>query len=143
MDRLSPNGVYKLDFPAEVHALSVISDTLTAIIKQIEGLPEQEMAAYNVVLSVHEICTNIIEHAYGNQGGRIEIVVQLNGATGRLRIDLYDTGQSFALENVPEPDLDDAPIRGYGLFIVHKLMDEVSYSSDSVKNHWRLGKKLL
>jgi serine/threonine-protein kinase RsbW len=143
MDQLNLNGLYKLDLPAEVHVLPVISDTLTAILKQVEAIAEPETTIYNVVLSVHEICTNIIEHAYGQQGGRIELIIQVNNSSGQLAIDLYDTGRPFTPEDVPEPDLDDVPIRGYGLFIVYQLMDQVSYSSDPDKNHWRLEKNVL
>ena len=95
------------------------------------------------MLSVHEICTNIIEHAYDNKGGRIEIAIYLDEQSGVLTIDLFDKGHSFDLEAVPQPDLDDVPIRGYGLFLVRELMDTVTYSSASEKNHWRLVKRLF
>ena len=62
---------------------------------------------------------------------------------GHLLVDLFDQGRSFDLANVPQPDLDSAPIRGYGLFLVHELMDDVNYTPNHERNHWRLVKHLF
>ena len=143
MDQFTANGYFRLDVPASVKSLPVVSNTFTAILEQVKALPEPETATYNVILSVHEICTNIIEHAYENKGGRIEITIQLDEASGQLTVDLFDNGKSFDLTAVPQPDFDNAPIRGYGLFLVHELMDSVTYSPAHKKNHWRLQKQLI
>ncbi len=135
--------VFRLDIPAAFKYLNVVSGNLTAVLEQVEGLPERELLTYNVTLAVHEICTNIVEHAYAGEGGRIKIEILLNGESDILIVDLYDTGQSFNLAATPEPDLDNAPVRGYGLFLVHELMDEVTYQPGRNQNHWRLSKRLL
>lgn len=143
MDQTRQNGYFRLDIPAVVNSLPVVSNIFTAILEQIAEIPERETMTYNVLLSVHEICTNIIEHAYENKGGRIEIDIQMDEQSGDLTVDLFDKGRTFELANVPQPDLDSAPIRGYGLFLVRELMDEVSYSPVHEKNHWRLVKRLF
>jgi serine/threonine-protein kinase RsbW len=143
MDQFRANGYFRLDVPAIVKSLPVVSNTFTAILEQMKEMPERETATYNVILSVHEICTNIIEHAYENKGGRIEITIQLDEPSGKLTVDLFDGGKPFDLAAVPQPDLDNAPIRGYGLFLVQELMDSVTYSSAKKKNHWRLEKQLI
>lgn len=142
MEQPQSNGYFRLDIPAVVTSLPVISSIFTSILEQVDGIPNRETGTYNIVLSVHEICTNIIEHAYENKGGRIEIEIRLD-ESGMLTIDLFDQGRSFDLEAVPQPDLDDAPIRGYGLFLVHELMDSVTYASSNRKNHWRLTKRVF
>lgn len=143
MDQIRKNGYFRLDIPAVVNSLPVVSNTFSAILEQVDGIPERETATYNILLSVHEICTNIIEHAYENKGGRIEIDIQLDEQSGILTVDLFDNGRSFELADVPQPDLDSAPIRGYGLFLVHELMDEVSYLPAHEKNQWRLVKRIF
>ena len=143
MEQTRKNGYFRLDIPAAVNSLPVVSNTFSAILEQVGGIPERETITYNILLSVHEICTNIIEHAYENKGGRIEIDVQMDEQSGVLTIDLFDNGRSFNLTDVPQPDLDSAPIRGYGLFLVHELMDDVSYTSTREKNHWRLLKRVF
>lgn len=143
MDQIRKNGYFRLDVPAVVNSLPVVSNLFSAILEQIAGIPERETTTYNVLLSVHEICTNIIEHAYENKGGRIEIDIQMDEQSGVLTVDLFDKGRSFNLADVSKPDLDSAPVRGYGLFLVHELMDEVAYFPVDEKNHWRLVKRVF
>ena len=143
MAQTRKNGYFQLDVPAVVNSLPVVSNAFSAILEQINELPEKEIITYNVMLAVHEICTNIIEHAYENKGGRIAIDIQLDEQSGVLTVDLFDQGRSFDLANVPQPDLDSAPIRGYGLFLVRELMDDVNYTPNHERNHWRLVKHLF
>jgi serine/threonine-protein kinase RsbW len=143
MDQTLKNGQFRLEIPAVVNSLPVVSDTFSAILGQIAEIPNKETMTYNILLSVHEICTNIIEHAYENKGGQIEIDIQLDEQSGVLTVDLFDKGRSFELAEVPQPDLDSAPIRGYGLFLVHELMDKVAYFPGKEKNHWQLVKRIL
>jgi len=142
MVRDSDKTVFRLDMPATFKHLNVVSGLLTAVLEQVNGLEDREAMTYNVILAVHEICTNIVEHAYGNAGGRIKLVVSIEEESGRLVVELSDTGRSFNMAATPEPDLDNAPIRGYGLFIVHELMDEVTYKPGRGLNEWRLVKTL-
>ena len=143
MAQTSENGYFRLDIPAVANALPVVSNTFSAILEQVAEIPERETTTYNVLLSVHEICINIIEHAYESKGGRIEIGIQMDVQSRVLQVDLFDKGRSFDLTAVPQPDLDSAPVRGYGLFLVHELMDDVSYAPEPERNHWRLVKRLL
>jgi serine/threonine-protein kinase RsbW len=143
MEKTRKNGHFRLAIPAVVSSLPVISDTFSAILGQIADIPDREAMTYNILLSVHEICTNIIEHAYENKGGQIEIDIEFDEQLGVLTVDLFDIGRSFELADVPQPDLDSAPIRGYGLFLVHELMDEVSYTPSQEKNHWQLVKRIF
>jgi serine/threonine-protein kinase RsbW len=143
MDQISKNGHFRLEIPAVVNSLPIVSDTFSAILGQIAEIPDREAMTYNVLLSVHEICTNMIEHAYENKGGQIEIDIQLDEQSGVLAVDLFDEGRSFELADVPQPDLASAPIRGYGLFLVHELMDKVTYFPGQEKNHWQLIKRIL
>ncbi len=142
MDGESPNVTFQLNIPASFRFLNVVSSSITAVLEQVNGLSERDNLTYNIILAVHEVCANIVEHAYGGEDGRIQINVALNETENRLIVDLLDTGRSFDLSEMAQPDLDMAPIRGYGLFLVHELMDKVTYKPGDKKNHWRLTKKL-
>lgn len=142
MDGESPNVTFQLNIPASFRFLNVVSSSITAVLEQVNGLSERDNLTYNIILAVHEVCANIVEHAYGSEDGRIQINVALNETENRLIVDLLDTGRSFDLSEMAQPDLDMAPIRGYGLFLVHELMDKVTYKPGDKKNHWRLTKKL-
>ena len=143
MDQANRNIDFRFEIPATFKYLNVVSNSLTAILEQVDDLPERANLTYNIVLAVHEVCTNIVEHAYAGNGGKIKIDVCLDEQSRSLRVDLYDTGQPFDLTEVAPPNLDEAPVRGYGLFLVQELMDEVTYKSGQENNHWRLTKHLL
>jgi serine/threonine-protein kinase RsbW len=109
----------------------------------VAGLQQRDMVTYNVELAVYEACTNIVEHAYGKAGGRIEVTVTLASLPNRLIVDLVDFGVGFDLAAIPDPDLDVPKVHGYGLFLVRELMDEVIYHPEAGQNHWRLIKDLV
>jgi len=52
---------------------------------------------------------------------------------GGIKIVMRDRGKSFNPSNVPEPnvkaDLSDRKIGGLGMYLMRKLMDEVTYES--------------
>ncbi|MCB8987612.1 MAG: ATP-binding protein [Ardenticatenaceae bacterium] len=105
-----------------------------------QALKEQDSLFYNIELAVHEACTNIVEHAYAGISGRIEIAFTLSEEHRQFIIELRDRGQSFNLADVQSPDLEQPQTSGYGLFLVHQLMDEVSYFPEPGNNRWRLVK---
>ncbi len=107
--------------------LAKICDFVTLAAKE-AGLGEK--AIYAVQLAVDEACSNIIEHAYGGEGlGDIQCTCETT--KDRFSIILRDQGQPFVPLSVPEPDLnaplDEIKPRGAGLFLMHKLMDEVHF----------------
>ncbi|MFP4323645.1 MAG: ATP-binding protein [Anaerolineales bacterium] len=128
-----------LDVPAEHRYLKAIGACLAALL----GDCATERTLYNIQLAVHEACVNIIEHAYGDVKGRIMLSFYLEQEPHQVLIELTDTGQSFDLNAIPAPDLDALPERGYGLYLMRQLLDEVSYRPGSDKgNQWRLVKYL-
>ncbi|MGB0386349.1 MAG: ATP-binding protein [Ardenticatenaceae bacterium] len=133
---MKPADVIQLDLPATYKYLNVL-DTFTTVLEGAEGLQDPTAMAYNVQLAVHEICTNIVGHAYSDDSlGRIKITLILSQDPRALTIDLHDTGRAVDLREIAEPDLVNAQVRGYGLFLVRQLMDEVSYHSQEGKA-WR------
>jgi serine/threonine-protein kinase RsbW len=59
-----------------------------------------------------------------------------------LCVRVYDHGQGFDIDLVPEPDLDDLPERGRGLFLIRTLMDAVSYRRIEGGNVLEMHKRL-
>jgi serine/threonine-protein kinase RsbW len=132
-----------LDLPASYKYLNALGACVQAVLEQVEGLPEPEITTYNIQLAVHEICTNIVGHAYqGMMGGRIAIAMSVTPDPLRLIVELRDTGRAFDPSSAAEPDLENAQIHGYGLFLVQSLMDDVSYEALPNGNRWRLIKNL-
>ena len=133
----------KLDLPASHKHLNILSTCIEALMVHVEGIADRELVIYNAQLAAHEACTNIVDHAYPDQPeGRIAITLTLDYQQRQLIVDLRDTGQGFDLSSMPMPDLNQAQEHGYGLFLIHNLMDEVTYTSAPGDNHWRLVKYL-
>jgi serine/threonine-protein kinase RsbW len=94
------------------------------------GFSDKEI--YAIQLAADEASSNIIEHAYaGTTGGKLEI--ELSVSDKELKITMRDHGKPFDPSSVPEPnvkaDLSERKIGGLGMYLMRKLMDEVSYES--------------
>lgn len=130
-----------LDLPARYAYLHLVSESLADMLHLADGVADLETLIYNVQLATHEACTNIIKHAYRSfDQGRILVEMIVHFEERLLQIDLYDTGTPFDFESVPEPDLDQVRVHGYGLFLIRHLMDTVTYTAMPDRNHWRLSK---
>jgi serine/threonine-protein kinase RsbW len=114
-------------FPGKFSSLGPISEFIAKEAK-IAGLDDQEI--YSVQLAVDEACTNIIEHAYEGEG-RGDIVCICEAIPDGLEIELRDKGKPFDPGRIPDPEvgvpLESFGSRGAGVFLMKKLMDEVSY----------------
>ena len=133
-----------LDLPATHQYLNVLSACLAAVLERLDGLDHTPEGVYGIQLAVHEVCANIVEHAYGDAtGGRIQALIRLDPASCELVVELRDTAmRAFDWAIVPEPDLDGPQARGYGLFLARSLMDEVICHACPGDNHWWLRKRL-
>jgi anti-sigma regulatory factor (Ser/Thr protein kinase) len=87
-------------------------------------------------LALHELCTNVVDHAYEHAPGTISIDSTLVGH--RLAVTLADTGRPFAGDTVVAPDPDEPQVRGYGLMILEQLTDGMTYERAGDRNVWHL-----
>lgn len=121
-------------FPGRFESLEAIREFISEAARE-AGLSDREV--YAVKLAVDEACSNIIEHAYRGQS-RGEIECQCAIDPDRLIIVLRDQGQRFDPASVPEPDLTtDLEARqtgGLGLYLMHRLVDDVRFESDESGN---------
>jgi serine/threonine-protein kinase RsbW len=132
-----------LELPASYKYLNVVGACISAILERVDGLEAPNVVAYNLQLAIHEACTNIIAHAYADcPVGRIKVSLSLSRNPQQLLIELQDTGCSFDIENVPDPNLEEGQVHGYGIFLMRKLLDEVVYHPQPGNNRWHLAKKL-
>lgn len=137
------NTVIKIDIPASHKHLNILGASLGALFERVDFLTDREMLTYNMELALHETCTNIVEHAYeSKENGRIRVDITLSEAKRKLIVDLYDNGKSFNIDEAKEPSLEEVQIRGYGLFLMRQLLDEVVYKPGKKENYWHLVKNL-
>jgi serine/threonine-protein kinase RsbW len=133
-------------FPASFDQLNAIREFAGQAARD-AGMGDSDIGA--VELAVDEACSNIIEHAYQDmQGGDIECTCDLGQNT--LTIALRDHGRSFDPSKLPPPDLTSdvahRKIGGLGVYLIHKLMDEVRFeplgASGNVLTLTKRGKRL-
>jgi serine/threonine-protein kinase RsbW len=117
-----------ITLPATLDSLALISEFVINSTSQ-AGLDER--TAWQVQLAVDEAATNIIQHSYDSTGnGTIELTWWRDGDF--YVISLRDFGRPFDPSEVPAPDvtspLEDRQAGGLGLFLMSRLMDDVSFS---------------
>jgi anti-sigma regulatory factor (Ser/Thr protein kinase) len=92
------------------------------------GIPPDRQ--FDIVLAVEEAASNVIEHAYKGRGGRLTVTFAAHGHD--LHITLHDQGRPFDPAAVERPDmstpLEDRPVGGLGMHLMHQLMDEIRYT---------------
>ncbi len=138
---MQPPTRIEFTIPAEYQNLEKISTTIDKIINRVKFAEDPEQTIYTIKLAVHEICNNIIEHAYQEQGGSIRIKLTVDEIAQQFITDLYDAGSAFDPSTVAMPDLSTPQEAGYGLFLARELMDEVHYTRQGDENHWQLVKR--
>ncbi len=120
-------------------------EELTRLTEVVENLGEQEDWSLALVgkvnLVLEELAMNTINH--GHDEGLHEITVTFNSTDEALTIDVVDDGKPFdPLHDAPIPDVNapihERPIGGLGVYLVRKLMDELTYRREEGRNHLTL-----
>ena len=86
---------------------------------------DREKLAYDLNLVLTEAMANAIQHA--NEGDPAkEVHIEISIVNQRLIIRVFDFGQGFDVNQYIEPShpLDE---HGRGIYLIHTIMDEISY----------------
>ncbi len=99
----------------------------------------------HIELASEEVLVNIINYAYPDRTGDIEITLTPQENKG-LEIKVIDWGLAFDPLSLPEPDtcapLEERKIGGLGVYLLRKLMDEVYYKREDSRNILTFVKKI-
>ncbi len=91
--------------------------------------------------AVSEACLNAIEH--GNEHQKTEkVLVTLTMDESKLQVDVRDKGKKFKSKMV-NPSIEEklqgkSPPRGWGMFLIKKLVDKVEFASGPEGNVTRM-----
>jgi anti-sigma regulatory factor (Ser/Thr protein kinase) len=89
-----------------------------------------------IELAAEEVLVNICRYAYPGKRGDIEI--KCRTGKGASIIEIIDTGIPFDCSNETRPDVDaklcDRKLGGLGIYLMHKMVDEVTYRRDGNRN---------
>jgi len=99
-------------------------------------LPDEKLDMLE--LAANEVAANIIRHGYDHdKPGEFEIII-VQDTTG-ISIKFLDQGYPFNRENATlfNPEIDEVIDKtgGFGLFIIEKIMDKVTYDQDGLGNN--------
>ena len=97
-----------------------------------------EDVAFQLQLSVEEVCTNIIEHGYHHQGQDKTIVVACLYGDQTLKIRITDEAPLFNPLKLDDPDpgqpLYERGSGGWGIYFVKQYMTSVIYETIAGQN---------
>jgi serine/threonine-protein kinase RsbW len=137
------NNTITLTIDSNLDDVGLVGVSVHALGKHL-GLDES--CADEVEICVVEAVNNAIEHAYLYKPGHtIEVLIQSNEEV--LSISIKDTGNSMEQLDPPNldfdpEDLDNLPEGGMGLYIIHNVMDKISYDSANGVNTFTMLRRL-
>jgi len=79
----------------------------------------------DIELAVGEALNNAAEHGNKERG---HVLVSCTIDDHRLIIEVQDDGPGFLPENIAAPNSADPALRGFGLYLMRTLMDDVSFA---------------
>lgn len=115
---------YRSDLGALPQMRALVSDTCR------RAWGSDEEAAERLALAVHEAGSNIVLHAYDGEPGQpieLAVTVEAEQATATFR----HAGRDFDPAQVSPPAFDGSRDRGFGLYMIHKVVDTVAFSREA------------
>ena len=120
-------------------------EELADLVAAIEALGEEDGwsadLTFRISLVVDELAQNVVDYAYNDTPGDVEVAVTSRDET--VVIEITDEGKPFdPLTEAPAPDLtspiESRPIGGLGVHFTKTLMDDVEYRRESGQNRLRI-----
>ena len=109
------------------------------VISEMLGDSPPPHLGYNIALAVSEALTNAICHCKSSE----KVILGFSWDSENIVITVDDQGRELHLEDVPEPDFEDAAEGGYGLYIIRTLMDEVTLENFPGGKRLTMTKRLI
>jgi len=119
--------VIELAVPSRPGFEQVAMEAAAAVAK-LMGFSEDRIE--DLKTAVEEACMNAIEHG-NREDDDVKVLVELIADDSKLQVDIHDRGSGLHGE-IQKPDIDakmarKQTSRGWGLFLIQKLMDEVEF----------------
>jgi serine/threonine-protein kinase RsbW len=107
---------------------SVAVDLVSTLIAHVEDA--DRAFANEMITAFGEAFNNVVAHAYRERAdGWLDIEAEMSRNTMTLR--LSDDGRQIDFADVRVPDLDTMPEGGMGMYMIHAMVDEVTYRAGS------------
>ena len=141
---MTPSQVCLTSLEAKIDNNERFTDFLN---EELEALECPEKARMEIDTAVDEILANVASYAYGDGTGPVSLRISSEDEPRAVIIRFTDSGVPFNPLDKEVPDTitlsaDDRPLGGLGIYLVRKLMDDVTYEHRDGKNILSL-KKLI
>lgn len=125
-----------------LNEIASLADFIETLGEELYLSPETTM---NINLALEEAVANIIMYAYPSEEKQ-EILLKVTSNKNQLIFLLTDKGLSFDPTQVKDVDLtlsiEERPIGGLGIFLIHNIMNEVSYQRLDNENQLTMKKDI-
>lgn len=112
----------------------VLADLVNGLM--LAGLDADDLATVELILA--EALNNVVEHAYADGAGPVELSVEMRGH--ELACKIVDSGRPMPAGDAPDPPLPvinppvEMPEGGFGWHIIRCLTSDLSYCRDGGRN---------
>ncbi len=121
-------------FELEVEGNGDVLSRIAEFVKSSAGsLGLDPAASFRMQMAVDEASANAIEHAYAGAQGRIRIRLWREHDT--VYASVVNWGDAFDPRHVPTPNLPRGELDGLGIYLMRRLVDEVSFSFNAEKGN--------
>ena len=125
----------KLDFtiPAQIAAISPLVETIMTAVRQ--HAKSKELA---IETALREALTNAVRHGCSCDPSKLVLCSMVFGNADVLIV-VSDPGSGFNPEHIPDPTEGENIFEnhGRGIYLIHQLMDEVSFKRSGAEIHMR------
>ncbi|MFH1593539.1 MAG: ATP-binding protein [Candidatus Omnitrophota bacterium] len=115
-----------MKIPSDIKYVKIVSEEVENFLKSKNA---NKTAIFDIRLCIEEAVKNAIIHGNRSRKDRsVFISYALDG--DRFSIEIEDEGKGFNPSKVPDPTQNENLLRegGRGVFLIHKLMDEIKYN---------------
>nr|MBN1230103.1 ATP-binding protein [Anaerolineae bacterium] len=140
---LNQPKILTVRLPANLESANTLYNYLLAFCRDLDI---EEQCLFHCRLALDEACTNIVQHAYQNQAsGTIKVLIRYANPTFTIVLTDYgEPRQLYASDDLaPARSLEEVSPGGLGLFLIHRVMDRVSYRSGTGANRLMMVKHCL
>lgn len=117
--------------PGQIEAISPSVDMVMSFVSKFRKVDGSEA---NIEMALHEALTNAVVHGSHEDPSKSVYVVCRCCIDGEVSITVRDQGQGFDPGCIPDPTTPEnlLSIHGRGIYLMHALMDEVSFDEGGV-----------
>jgi len=133
----------ELTLQATVDNIETVTDFVNEYLDEVECSLKVQM---QIAVVIDEIFSNIAHYAYTPSVGDVTVSVMVNKETKVLMLSFADSGVAYNPLVKEDPDVtlsaEERQIGGMGIFMVKKLMDDITYEYVEGRNVLTIWKKL-